>query len=194
LPAYILAGGASRRFGSDKARAVLHGQPLIRRLADQLQPAAASVIVIADVAGKYADLNLLTLGDERPHQGPLGGLVTALAHLASGQSGDWLLLLSCDLVLIRSAWIEQLAAHAHPPAQAVAFRSQRWEPMPALYHASLLPMARAQLAADQRAMQTLLGHARAIPLPTPDDWPVVAQINTPAALQQVRDLENSPKR
>jgi molybdopterin-guanine dinucleotide biosynthesis protein A len=184
VPAYILAGGKSRRFGTDKARAILEGQPLIGRLANQLTPVVASITVIADVPDKYADLNLKTLADEQPQQGPLGGLITALADLSGRSSGDWLLLLSCDMVLLRPEWIEQLAAQAHLPAQAVAFRNQRWEPMPALYHTALLPTARVQLAADRRAMQDLLDQAPTAALHLPTDWPTISQINTPTDLQQ----------
>ena len=36
LGTFILAGGRSSRFGSDKARAVVHGQPLLMRLFQQV--------------------------------------------------------------------------------------------------------------------------------------------------------------
>jgi molybdopterin-guanine dinucleotide biosynthesis protein A len=186
LPAYILAGGQSRRFGSDKARALLEGRPLIVRLADQLRPLVAAVTVIAELPGKYADLGLSTLADEQPRLGPLGGLATALTHLAAQGGDPWLLLLSCDLVQIRPQWIARLQAHAHPPAQAVAFRGTRWEPLAALYHVSLLPLVQQQLGRDQRAMWSLLENARSTPLPLPQDWPAASQINTPQELDRLR--------
>lgn len=71
VPVYILAGGRSSRFGSDKARAALHGRPMIVRIAELLRPVAESMIVVAEQSDKYADLGLLTIADAIPGQGPL---------------------------------------------------------------------------------------------------------------------------
>lgn len=78
--AYVLAGGKSRRFGSDKARAVVHHQPFLLHVARQLAPLCESVWVVAQRAGQYEDLGLATLGDLAPGSGPLAGLQTALSH------------------------------------------------------------------------------------------------------------------
>ena len=48
VPAYILSGGRSSRFGSDKARALAAGKPLILHAADTVAPVAASITVVAD--------------------------------------------------------------------------------------------------------------------------------------------------
>ncbi len=188
VPAYILAGGQSRRFGSDKARALLQGRPLIRRLADRLQPAVATITVVADKPGKYADLGLSTIADEQPHLGPLGGLVTALQHLAAQGNAERLLLTACDLVEVNPDWIARL--QSRPDAPAVAFRGERWEPLFALYHLGLIPLIRRQLAAGHYAMWSLLEEADAAAVPMPPDWPAIAQINTPEdhrRLQQQAD-------
>ena len=78
LPIYILAGGRSSRFGSDKARAVLDGEPLIKRVARMAMPIAESTTIVADRTGKYDDLGLRSIADDPPHLGPLGGLAAAL--------------------------------------------------------------------------------------------------------------------
>jgi molybdopterin-guanine dinucleotide biosynthesis protein A len=86
--AYILAGGKSRRFGSDKALAMVEGRPLIARLADRVRPHVARVTVVAERVDKYAHLGLRTIGDVVAGLGPLGGLRTALEDMegAGGQS------------------------------------------------------------------------------------------------------------
>ncbi len=53
---YILAGGKSRRFGSDKARAEAKGVAVIVRVAEALASIAGTVTVVADRAGRYDDL------------------------------------------------------------------------------------------------------------------------------------------
>jgi len=205
LPVYILAGGRSSRFGSDKARVEIAGLPslpLIVSLAQQLAPVASRLRVVAELAGKYDDLGLETIGDRLPGQGPLGGLHAALADADEHDEAGWLLLASCDLVEVRPRWVSELFAHVRRGIQAVAFRDDRWQPMPALYHTSLAELVERQLAAIGRAtlrqaqdrpskskgrpersrgaMWRLLEVAATVAVPPPADWPDIAQINTPA--------------
>lgn len=180
IPVYILAGGKSSRFGSDKARALVDGLPLIARVASMVRPMASRVTVVADLRDKYADVGLRTIADTEPGKGPLGGLATALGDLHPDE--NWLLLVSCDLLLIRSEWLAALSSTAHPPA--TAFRGQYWEPLLALYHRSIGPAVRAQLATGNRAMQRLLDATAATAVPLPSDWPITLQANTPSDLQR----------
>jgi len=180
LPAYILAGGQSRRFGSDKARAIFHSQPLLRHVAAMLQPVASSITVVADRDGKYDDLGFRTRADREPGLGPLGGLDTALADLPTEH--DWLLLCSCDALVIQPHWLTRLIASIDAGHDAVAFRGDRWQPMPALYARTAGPVIAHWLQRDERSMQTLLDHLHTVELPLPDDWPTRWQANTPRDL------------
>jgi molybdopterin-guanine dinucleotide biosynthesis protein A len=88
----VLAGGQSRRFGSDKALADLDGRTLIDRAIAEL---SACVDMVA-VCGREVE-GLLSLPDRpRPDMGPLGGLNAALHHAAShGFAG--VLSTGCDM-------------------------------------------------------------------------------------------------
>ncbi len=183
LPVYILSGGRSIRFGSDKARAVLKGEPLIKRLAAAAQPIASSVTVVADVQDKYADLGLTTIADETPGLGPLGGLATALGHLQRRADSAQLLLLSCDMLVFRPQWAAMLASAAQAEPAAVIFDDGRWQPMPGIYHRRILPTARQLLSAGQRAMKQLLMDIGPMTLPVPADWPDRLQANRPEDLE-----------
>jgi molybdopterin-guanine dinucleotide biosynthesis protein A len=75
----ILAGGASRRFGGDKAQALLAGRPLLEWVAGRARAQVGRLLVnandhLADCAG------LERLSDEAPGQGPLAGILAALAE------------------------------------------------------------------------------------------------------------------
>ncbi|WP_447725781.1 molybdenum cofactor guanylyltransferase [Sphingomonas koreensis] len=72
----ILAGGQSRRFGSDKAEAMLNGRSLIEHVADALGRSCGALVVCGR---EYPSLPSL---EDRPRAGlgPLGGLCAALAY------------------------------------------------------------------------------------------------------------------
>ncbi len=182
VPVYILAGGRSLRFGSDKARALLANEPLLVRVARALEPVAERIAVVADRAAKYRDLGLATLVDRVPESGPLGGLHAALHDRIEREGPGWLLLASCDLLEIRLPWVERLLERAADDVAAVAFRGTRWQPLLALYHTRLLGAVEEQLAGEQRALHALLERVPSAALPPPADLPATWQANTPAEL------------
>lgn len=90
--AAILAGGQSRRFGSDKAAALVAGERLIDRVAAALLPQAEALVVCGREDPRYA-----CLPDwPEPGLGPLGGLHAALRHARSRGFGA-VLSASCDV-------------------------------------------------------------------------------------------------
>ena len=120
----VLAGGASSRFGSDKALAELGGRTLIARAVDSLSGWCEHVVVVG-----LAMAPAQTLPDwPRPGMGPLAGLAAAL-HLACDQ--DYESVLTCgvdsaalpeDLLALLTpgpAYIEDQPVIGLWPAQAV---------------------------------------------------------------------------
>ena len=88
----VLAGGRSRRFGSDKAVAEFEGQTLIDRAIHDLSACVETVAVCGRViAGR------LSLPDRpRADTGPLGGLNAAL-HYAASHGFAGVLSTGCDM-------------------------------------------------------------------------------------------------
>lgn len=179
IPAYILAGGASRRFGSDKARATFHGRPLIMTLSNQLVEQGFTVTVVGKRDDQYADLGLLTIGDIEPDQGPIGGLHTALTHRGEG----WLLLCSCDMLEIDDRWVDSLLDELRrsPEADAITARDHRLQPFPGLYHTRLLQSAALR---EARSFQKLFERVGVCAL-AGEGLPPVRQINTKGELDAV---------
>jgi molybdenum cofactor guanylyltransferase len=99
----ILAGGQSRRFGSDKAEALVAGKPLLDHVADALRPQCAELVV----AGRVWPA--LTTVTDLPESGigPLGGLAGALDH---AQRNGFVAVLSsgCDVLGLPADLAEQL--------------------------------------------------------------------------------------
>lgn len=181
-PLYILAGGSSRRFGSDKARAECRGEPLVVHVANALAGATAEPVIVADRPGRYEDLGIPTIGDHAPGRGPLGGLDRAFTDLADRHPDDqWLLLVSCDFVDPDPSWVASLVSHCDGVV-AVSFRgSSGWEPLFTLYHAAVHEEVQTRLSGEKRSLQGLLDGVAAVALPTPSTF---RHVSTPAELRE----------
>lgn len=88
----VLAGGQSRRFGSDKALAMVAGRPLIAHALDALRVQTDDVVVCGR---NWPGVRSL---DDRPGPGlgPLGGLYAALLH-ADHSGADAVLCTAVDI-------------------------------------------------------------------------------------------------
>jgi len=103
----IVAGGASSRFGSDKALALLDGQPLIAHAQAALERCIGTVVVCGRSWG-----GLLALDDvPAPGLGPLGGIAAALSH-AREAGLTHVLTIGCDMPHVPHALLADLIARA----------------------------------------------------------------------------------
>jgi molybdenum cofactor guanylyltransferase len=148
----VLAGGAARRFGSDKVFAVVTGARLIDRALASLTSAASVSAVLGPPERLAATLAALpegvtALADDLPGRGPMGGLATVLARRPDG----WTALLAADMPLVPTEWWRRLADQHRPGAVALVPRGGdgRWEPLAALYHGSLADEVRAAVESDE---------------------------------------------
>ena len=87
----VLAGGESRRFGSDKALAHFRGAPMLAHATASLAPFVTETVV---VGGERAGVAAIP---DRPARGlgPLGGVCGALLH-AHARGFEAVLTLPCD--------------------------------------------------------------------------------------------------
>lgn len=149
---YVLAGGASSRFGRDKAFAELGGKPMLRRMGELLQGVAESVAVVAP-SGRYKEFGFRIVTDCWPSAGPLGGIATALLHAGeSPNAPEWNLILGCDLPLLTGEWLTYLVERAaRSPALAVIPQTKHGdEPLCACYRTAAGPVLAAALERGER--------------------------------------------
>jgi molybdopterin-guanine dinucleotide biosynthesis protein A len=117
----ILAGGQSRRFGSDKALAPFDGRALIDHVAAGLSAQSDALIVVGRAHGG------LTSVADRPRAGlgPLGGLAGAL-HWARANGFQAVLSAPCDAPLLPCDLAMRLAGEG--PAYVAGLPVIGWWP------------------------------------------------------------------
>lgn len=131
-----MAGGASSRFGFDKARAELNGQTMLARMCRLVEDVTESVSVVAAL-GRYKDLGERVVNDHWPGEGPLGGIITALMDVhARNHRHTWCMIVGCDMPFLARDWLLYLKDRAlASEARVVAPRSALGlEPLCACWH------------------------------------------------------------
>ena len=91
--AFILAGGASRRMGTDKSQLLIDRQTFTDRISETLLQLTDSVTIV----GREADNSTLpSVADVYPQWGALGGLHAAL----TASKREWAIVVACDLPFV----------------------------------------------------------------------------------------------
>lgn len=116
----VLCGGASSRFGQDKATYLHNGQPLAKiALHALLEAGASEVWSIGGDENALANMGFSAVPDDYPGEGPLGGLISALrlasgklasSKLASNELPSICLVLSCDLPFASASSVREVVA------------------------------------------------------------------------------------
>ncbi len=162
----VLAGGASRRMGRDKARLRLDDSSLVERAVTRLRRVTDKVLI--------ADRGRRVLPDERSvPDGPGGGPAAGLLGAAAVYPDHDLLALACDLPAVTTELLEYLArpGDLERPSAPVSEAAPdlgnnydahvpRWqhgiEPLCALYRPTALAALAAAVAAGRLALHRLL--------------------------------------
>lgn len=107
LGAAVLAGGQSRRMGTDKALLplVAGGPPMLRVVLDRLSAVADETIVVADDRPRYAALGARVVPDLSRHVGALGGIHAAIAWSAH----EYCLVVACDMPFLSLPLLRRMA-------------------------------------------------------------------------------------
>src|SRR5215211_6833593 len=91
IEAFILAGGASRRMGTDKSQLRLEQQTFTERISETL----LQITDLVTIVGRN-DAHLSGIPDIYPQWGALGGVHAALAACER----DWAIVVACDLPFV----------------------------------------------------------------------------------------------
>lgn len=153
LSAAVLAGGRSRRMGSDKALIEIDGTPMLARAIATLRLISDDVFVVGN-RPEYQQFGARVLEDAFPGTGTLGGIATAIKHACY----DYVLVVACDMPLLSPRLLKALADEPRNYDVLVpALTNKRsgqgcwltFEPLHAIYSKHCMSTIEERLRADQ---------------------------------------------
>ena len=104
---YVLTGGRSSRFGSDKATYPFRGKAMALWVAEAVLAHVPTVTLVGD-PDIHSSLGMPVIPDRVTAAGPLGGIVAALAHAKC----QWCLIAACDMPMVGAAPMAALIGRA----------------------------------------------------------------------------------
>lgn len=182
----VLTGGASRRMGRDKALIQIEGVRMVDRVAAALAAAGCSNVVA--IGPRQLAGDLAHIDDLYPGEGPLGGVLTAMGSVASVDS--WLCVVACDLpwldvdsidALHRAAASAAAAGHNAAEVDVVVARTDRIEPLCALWNSSCRDAVQQAFDSGQRSLLEVFKVLNVVEVPV-----------RPLALRNVNTPEDLP--
>lgn len=147
----VLAGGMSRRFGSDKASALLRGRPLLAWVTDALAPVCSKLVVVAAQGQKLPAISpgapVEVVTDRYERMGPLAGMVTAFSEGLT----EHVFLAACDVPLLRTELVAGLLDRAHGYDIVCPKVGEALQPLAAVYRPeTCLPVFKRRVESGQR--------------------------------------------
>ncbi len=183
----VLAGGRSRRMGTDKHTLTYQDQPQHMRMMELLQACCAETYLSCrpDQAEAQAS-RFPVLADTFLGLGPLGAILSAQRE---HPDQAWLVV-ACDLPLLDRSHLEQLLHHRRPSATATAFQSPINgfpEPLVAIWEPRSYPLLLQFLAQGHTCPRKALIQTDT-QLVLPRDPDALLNANTPEEAARARQL------
>jgi molybdopterin-guanine dinucleotide biosynthesis protein A len=204
ISAAILAGGRSRRMGTDKALLTLEpgGPPLAAIAIDRVRRIADDVFLVAPPRSKYSQFGVSILPDLYEEGGPLGGIAAALVHARH----DACLVVACDMPFLNVELLRWMAGRSRGYDVLVPrVRGESRQGGPLVYQTLHAIYAKRCLPAIERALaqgrRQVVGFYPDVDVSTIEEADVFRfdplgrscfSVDTPEALEQARRWSSAP--
>ena len=151
--ALILAGGASRRMGCDKAALQLGGQSLLQRATGLMRTLFPAILLSVQQPRGDLDPVILQVRDDVPDAGPLAGLCAGLRYATT----PWVFAMAVDMPYLRHGIIQRLAGLRENHQAVVPIAAGHLQCLAAFYAATALPALQSVLESrGERGMRTAI--------------------------------------
>jgi len=152
----VLAGGASRRMGRNKAFLELRGRPLIEIVIAQMAQVCAEVLVVVSDPQPYLRLGVPLVEDRFRGVGVLGGLHAGL----SAASHELTVAVGCDMPFLQPPLLRAFIGWAEGYDVVVLRQGEGVEPLHGVYRRSCLPPLEEAIRAGERRIISFFPRVR----------------------------------
>lgn len=145
---FVVAGGASRRMGRDKALLPWRGTTLLDLAVARLRECCRDVVILCGPEPRYAGRGVPVAVDVAAGTGPLGAVMTGLSHRGAATG----LFLAVDLPHVPARLLAHLLALVPGHDLVVPVTARGAEPLCAVYTTACLEAIRERVAAGDLKM------------------------------------------
>lgn len=151
VSAIILAGGKSKRMGTDKAFLEIDGTTLLKKAIDLCKNICNEIIISSNKL-EHKIYGYAVIADEIENCGPLGGISSCLKQSKT----DWNLVISVDAAYVDADFLKFILTEISDFDAIVPFSEKGKEPLIAIYNKSCLPVLKSHLKNSNLKMHNLL--------------------------------------
>ncbi|MDR0269304.1 molybdenum cofactor guanylyltransferase [Paenibacillus sp.] len=164
----VLAGGQSRRMGTNKALLAVGKEKVIETIISAMTESVYDLLIAAGdhTADAYRELGLEIACDRFPGQGPLSGIHAALHAIKT----PWIIVAACDMPFVSPELFrflkkiveeeEVVRARGEGIQAVIPLEGGRVQPLLAAYHISALPQLEEALLSGRLRMTDWLAQLR----------------------------------
>ena len=138
---FILAGGKSSRYGTNKALVEVDGVHLIDRAVRVMKAVFKDITILTNTPADYAFLDLPMVEDIIRGLGPIGGIYTGL-EIMPEEAGFFV---ACDMPFLNEALLRHMVAVRGDFDAVVPRMGWMLEPLHAIYTRECLPVIKASI-------------------------------------------------
>jgi FdhD protein len=177
----ILAGGESRRMGSDKSLLPIHGARFIDHVYARMASLFDEVIIVTNSPELYPEIPCRKIPDIYLGQGALAGIHSGLKQAKNEQ----VFVVGCDMPFIAGEVVKKICSHAAEADLVLPLSSSGHEPLHALYGKTCLPAMEQVLDAGKQRICLFFDQVRVMEIPSHEMLPLdlaersFQNINTP---------------
>ena len=167
----ILAGGASKRFGSDKAFAKFRGMPLIKHLIWRFRKHTDDLFIVSrfDQPDRLQSVDIPIIYDSNIDRTIMGAVIDSI----EASKNDRTLVIAVDFPLINWSilnWISKSLAANEDALFGVPKLRNGYQPLCALYRKECLQILKQRLSNNQQRMQDVCDERDCLSLEVPEQF------------------------
>jgi len=185
----ILAGGESRRMGSDKSLLPIRGARFIDHIYRCLSELFDEIIIVTNSPSLYDGIPCSKVPDIYYAQGSLAGIHSGLCHARN----ERVFVVACDMPFVDSAVVRHICSRANEGDVVIPVGEQGVEPLHALYGKDCLSAMEEVLDAGRKRIVDFFPHVKVVGIGA-REWAAIdpggrsfCNINTPQEYFWLRD-------